>query len=89
MAKLKVGEKSVNASWCLFRSNGVVRDSIKYRMKELGITQKELCVVMDFQENRLSTYLNNKMPGINQFQLYALCNKLGIKVRINIELDNI
>ena len=81
--------RSVESSWCLFRGNDKVRDSIKFIMDRKNITAKAICDELGIAPYRMSLYLNNKVPNVNQMQLWKICNHLGISVDINIEIKSL
>jgi len=55
-------------------------------MNQKGITARKLSEEIGFAPYRMSLYLNNRIPNMNQYQLYQVCQYLDIKVSINIEL---
>ena len=73
------------ARWCFFRHSDRVRTAVKFRMKERNLTNKALAEKLDIKPYRISKYLNNKAANLNQFQLYKLCEELGIGVKIVVE----
>lgn len=79
-------DKSVEASWCFFRGSDTVRDAIEFRLKQTGRTAKSVCDETGIDPYRMSLYRNNRIPNVNQFQLYKICQALGIGVKINVEL---
>jgi len=81
------GDRTVQASWCFFRGSGKVREAVKHRMSQKDITAKKLCEDLGIAPYRMSLYLHNRIPNLNQYQLYQICEKLDIRVKINIELD--
>jgi len=82
-----MAEKSVQASWCFFRGSDKVRQAIKHRMKQKNVTAKKVCEDVGIKSRyRMSLYLNNKIPNLNQYQLYQVCQYLDIGVKINVEL---
>ena len=82
-----MSSRSPQAVWCFFRDSEKVRTAIKFRMMERKLSQKKFSEELGIAPYRLSRYLNEKRPYMNQFQLYKVCEKLGIKVKIQIELE--
>lgn len=78
--------RDITASWCFFRGSHKVRDAIKFMMKRRGMTAKALCEKVGVAPYRFSLYMNDRIPNLNQYQLYQICQELGIKVDINVEM---
>ena len=79
------GQKTIAAKWCLFRDHETVRLAVK-RKKELGnFKLTELEKMSGIPAYRISRYLLKRKPHMNQFQLFHLCDVLGIEIRINVE----
>ena len=70
----------------MFRNSDNVRDAIKFRIQERGIMQKKLAEDLGIAPYRISRYLNDKIPNLSQYQLYKVCDKLDIDVKIVIKL---
>ena len=81
-----MGTRSPQAMWCFFRGSDKVRTAVKFQMKQRGIIAKDFSEELGIAPYRLSKYLNDKTPNLNQFQLYKVCDKLGIDVKIIAEL---
>ena len=81
--------RSEEASWCFFRGDPNIRSAIKFRLEESGLSQRELSLEVGVAPYRFSKYLNKRIPNLNQYQLYAICERLGIKVRLNVEFGEI
>lgn len=80
------GYKSIQAKWCLFRDNSTVRFAVAHQKKVGNYKLMDLERMTGIQAYRISRYLHGRKPNLNQFQLMTLCDKLGIDVKINVEL---
>jgi hypothetical protein len=79
------GHKTEVAKWCLFRDHETVRLAVA-RKKELGdFKLTDLERMTGIPAYRISRYLLKRKPHLNQFQLFSLCDKLGIDIRLQIE----
>lgn len=61
-----------------------IRELIKRRRLELGITQKRLAELTGFSQPTVS-YMENGKQGISQAQLVTICRVLDIKMTLNYE----
>jgi hypothetical protein len=77
------GEES---KWCLFRGSNKVREAVKLQMRLKNLYAKQICEELDIKPYRMSRYLNEKFPNVNQMQLYRICNRLDIDIKINVEM---
>lgn len=79
------GQKTTAAKWCFFRDNSTVRMAVA-RKKELGnYMLTDLERMSGIPAYRISRYLLKRKPHMNQFQLFHLCDILGIDVKLNVE----
>lgn len=78
-------------SWCILRSNGMVKQAIKFRMKERGIGYKEVAKIADVRANRVSSYLSNYheggRPNLTQVQIMKVCTELDIEVKLSVKFE--
>ena len=81
--------RSEEASWCFFRGDPNIRAAIKFKLKEFNLSQREVSLELGIAPYRFSKYLNKRIPNLNQYQLYTICIRLGIKVRINVEFGEV
>jgi transcriptional regulator with XRE-family HTH domain len=55
-------------------------------MKRRNLTARALCEKVGVAPYRFSLYMHDRIPNLNQYQLYEICQELGIKVDINVEM---
>lgn len=73
--------------WCLLRSNRKLRQAIKLRIKERGLTYKQIVNKTDIPINKLSNYLNNKPESTTQAQLLRLAEFLDVDVKLEVKFN--
>ena len=72
-------------SWCLFRDHPTVRLAVRKRIDDRGLKLVQVADMTNIAVYRISRYLLKRKPNLNQYQLFTLCQKLGINIKINIE----
>ena len=69
----------------------MVKQAIKFRMKERGIGYKEVAKMADVRANRVSSYLNNPheggRPSLTQVQIQNICIALNIEVKLSVNFE--
>lgn len=73
------------AKWCLFRDHPTLLLAIKKRMADRGLKQIQVAETAGLPVYRLNRYLNKRKPNLNQYQLYTICQKLGLDIKLRIE----
>ena len=82
--------KSPLARWDILRDNQTLRELIKRRMGEQGLSLKALGEKSGIPYDHIRQYLKGsyRWKGINQYNLVKLAGILGIEVSLKIELKS-
>lgn len=80
-----MGRRSPSSHWCVLRNNSNIRTAVQSRIKERGYTLKELEKHTGILADRISKYRNGKRKSITQYQLFTLCEFLGIEIDVQIK----
>ena len=75
-----------NKSYDIIRDSKKIPIRVNQRLKEFGITRKELSEILDLQLNKVRNYLKGKdrndIPS--QAEIINMCKFLGIELRLTV-----
>ncbi len=81
-------KRSEMSKWCIIRSNGTLRTLIVRKMEELNLTMAQLSEKSGVPYDKIRQYLKvyKTTKGMTQFEVLTVCNVLGIKISLDIQL---
>ena len=65
-----------------------LREIIKLRLKQRNGSTRSLCLSEGLPYNEVIRYLSGDGVGISSFHILLLAKSLGVKVTLNIEIDD-
>lgn len=81
------GEISGTSKWCHLRYNESLRTAVKIRMKNYNLTQ--VCADCGVHRNNFYKWMSGEdKRGVSQYKLYRICNKIGIKLSLKIDIED-
>ena len=85
---MPIAKKSPAAKWDILRDNQTLRELIKRRMDELGLSMQALSEKSGIPYDHIRQYFkaSYRWKGINQWNLIKLADSVGIQVSLSIEL---
>jgi transcriptional regulator with XRE-family HTH domain len=79
-------ERRKSTKIAYLRDNKTIREAIRYRMKEKGITQGDLAERVGLMPYQISLYLNDKKPSITEEFVLKLLDYLKIEIVLKVKL---
>lgn len=85
-----MGKLTPQSKFCLLRDSDYVKDIVKFKMEEFGISGKELSNLTGIAYYRIQRYLKNphycSMRSITQYQLLRILECLGVEVELRASI---
>lgn len=82
----------MSRNYCILRDDPLLIHALKRRIIERKFMLKDLASELGIPSQKISTFLSDKKYdnrfGLTQLEVLTLCDKLGIKPRLKIELIN-
>lgn len=76
--------RQLTPHWCFLRDNPRLRGIVLHVKESRGLTLRQIARETDIADDRISKWLRNIKPNLNQRQLVKICELLGIEVELKV-----